>query len=758
VKAIIAAVPEQIVWLGGVATAFGIGFTIIVAVIAGPGQPLAVGVMVKVTVTGALVRLFNTAAGTLPAPLAGRPVTVATLSLTQLYTVPATAPVNTIGRVVDPVQIVCVVGVAVAFGVGFTSTVAVIDGPLQPLAAGVIVNVTVIGILVVLVSVPEILPDPLAAIPVTVTTLSLVQLYTVPATGLPLKTIVVIATPEQTVWLEGTAVAVGVGFTVTVAVIGVPAQPLAVGVMVKVTVTGAAVVLFSVPLILPAPLAAIPVTATVLSLTQLNTVPATVPFITIVVMARLLQIVCADGVAVAVGVGFTSTVAVITGPLQPLAVGVMVNVTVIGALVVLVSVPAILPDPDAAMPLTGPPASVPLSLVQLYTTPATALPLSTIVVIATPEQTVCEAGVAVAVGVGFTSTVAVIGVPAQPLAVGVIVKVTVTGAVVVLVSVPEILPAPLAAIPVAATVLSLTQLNTVPATLPVITIVCIATPEHLVCDDGAATAFGVGLTKTVAVIGVPGQPLAVGVMVKVTVTGTLVVLVSVPAILPAPLAAMPVTVATLSLTQLYTTPTTALPLSTIVVIATPEQTVCEAGAAVTVGVGFTSTVAVIGAPAQPLAVGVMVKVTVCGDTVVLVNVPLILPAPLAAMPVTFTLLSLTQLNTVPATLPLITIVVIATPEHTVCDDGAATAFGVGLTSTVAVIGVPLQPLAAGVMVKVTVTGTLVVLVNVPAILPAPLAAMPVTVATLSLVQLYTVPATALPLSTIVVIGTAEQTV
>jgi len=107
--------------------------------------------------------------------------------------------VNTICCVVEPVQIVCVEGVAVAFGVGFTSTVAVIDGPLQPLAAGVIVKVTVIGILVVLVSVPEILPAPLAAIPVTVATLSLVQLYTVPATGLPLSTIVVIGTPEQTV-------------------------------------------------------------------------------------------------------------------------------------------------------------------------------------------------------------------------------------------------------------------------------------------------------------------------------------------------------------------------------------------------------------------------------------------------------------------------------------------------------------------------------------------------------------------------------
>ena len=61
-------------------------------------------------------------------------------------------------------------------------------------------------------------------------------------------------------------------------------------------------------------------------------------------------------------------------------------------------------------------------------------------------------------GLGFTTTVAVTGVPVHPLAVGVIVKVTVTGAVVVLVSAPMILPVPLAAIPVTATLLSRVQL------------------------------------------------------------------------------------------------------------------------------------------------------------------------------------------------------------------------------------------------------------------------------------------------------------
>ena len=81
----------------------------------------------------------------------------------------------------------------------------------------------------------------------------------------------------------------------------------------------------------------------------------------------------------------------------------------------------------------------------------------------------------------------------------------------------------------------------------------------------------------------------------------------------------------------------------MVVIVDAEQMVCEAGVATALGVGFTKTVAVIGAPGQPLAVGVMVKVTVIGANVVFVNAPLILPDPLAAIPVTVAVLFLVQL-------------------------------------------------------------------------------------------------------------------
>ena len=115
---------------------------------------------------------------------------------------------------------------------------------------------------------------------------------------------------------------------------------------------------------------------------------------------------------VAVGVGLTTTVAVIGAPTQPAAVGVMVNVTVIGAFVVLVNVPLISPLPLAAMPVTVPLATSPLFLVQWYTVPVT-LPVSAMVVIGKPEHFVCEDGVAIALGVGLTVMVNVLGVPGQ---------------------------------------------------------------------------------------------------------------------------------------------------------------------------------------------------------------------------------------------------------------------------------------------------------------------------------------------------------
>jgi hypothetical protein len=115
--------------------------------------------------------------------------------------------------------------------------------------------------------------------------------------------------------------------------------------------------------------------------------------------------------------------------------------------------------------------------------------------------------------------------------------------------------------------------------------------------------------------------------------------------------------------------------------------------------------------------------------------PLIAPEPLAAMPVTLVELSLAQL------LPLaIEIVEIFAPEQTVWEVGVPlTETEEVVTVAVEVIAVPLHPLKLGVIVKVTVVFEIrVVFVNRPAILPVPLAAMPVTVDVLFLVQLKAV--------------------
>jgi len=93
--------------------------------------------------------------------------------LVQLYTVPGTKPVKFTGAVGSPLHTTWL-GTGLTVGIGFTTTVAVVVGPVQPLADGVMVKVTVIGALVVLVNVPEIgVPEPLAGMPVTVTVLFL---------------------------------------------------------------------------------------------------------------------------------------------------------------------------------------------------------------------------------------------------------------------------------------------------------------------------------------------------------------------------------------------------------------------------------------------------------------------------------------------------------------------------------------------------------------------------------------------------------
>lgn len=326
---------------------------------------------------------------------------------------------------------------------------------------------------------------------------------------------------------------------------------------------------------------------------------------------------------------------------------------------------------------------------------------------------------------GCNVIIAVIGAPVHPVAVGVIVKVTVTVLVVVFVNVPLMFPPPDAAIPVAAIVLSRTQLNVVPATFPESAMVEIGIPEQTVWVELVATAFGVGLTTTEVVIAAPVQPFAVGVTVKVTVIDAFVVFVSGPLILPLPLAAIPVTLAVLFLVQLNVVEAK-FPDNTIVEIFIPEQIVWAEFVATAFGSGFTVTAEVIGVPVQPLAVGVTVNVTTIAADEVLISVPVIFPLPLAAIPVTLAVLFLVQLNVVAATVPVRFIAVIGDDEQTLCVKIETVAVGVGFTITLEVIGVPSHPFADGVIVKVVVIAALEVLVKVPVMeLPTPFAAMPV---------------------------------
>jgi len=177
-------------------------------------------------------------------------------------------------------------------------------------------------------------------------------------------------------------------------------------------------------------------------------------------------------------------------------------------------------------------------------------------------------------------------------------------------------------------------------------------------------------------------------------------------------------------------------LGTIDAINAPEQMVCVVG--VSEAPGFTVTFAVMGAPVQPFAVGVMVNATVIGAVVVFVREPVIFPEPLPAIPVTVAVLSLVQLKVVPLT-ALLNAIEVGDAEQMVCDKGVATATGFGFTRTVAGVGEPAHPAAEGVTVNVTVTGAEVLLFKPATILPDPLAPTPDTVAVLFLVQLYTEP-------------------
>jgi hypothetical protein len=179
-------------------------------------------------------------------------------------------------------------------------------------------------------------------------------------------------------------------------------------------------------------------------------------------------------------------------------------------------------------------------------------------------------------------------------------------------------------------------------------------PEQIDVVPPGVIFVGKPLTviSTVKVVGEAGHPLATGVTVYLLTPVLVVVNVcaivvphddaqfDAPDTLPDSKASVHVKV--VPLTVEFKATLLALPLHIACGLAEPT------------GVGFTVIVAVILLPTQkvgPGPVGVIVKVTVTGDVVVLVNAaPVMLPEPLVAMPVTApVVLSFVHANVVPPT-------------------------------------------------------------------------------------------------------------
>jgi hypothetical protein len=299
-------------------------------------------------------------------------------------------------------------------------------------------------------AVKEILPVPEAARPIAV--LLFVQEYVVP--GAVVVKLTVVSDVAQATTLAGWFTC-AVGFTVIVAVTGVPEQltPLLVntGVTVIVAVTGAPLLFtaVNVGIVAPEPLAARPMD--VLLLVQLKTVPITVPEKLIVAVGEPLQTVWLAGAAVAVGVGLIVIVNCTGAPEQvtPLLVNeaVTVKVAVTGAVVVLEAVKAgTLPTPlVVARPIVcavRDHEKVAPGTLLVNTTEGTAAPLQCVWL-----------ATGVTDGIGFTVIVKVIGVPVHTAptlgeVTGVTVIVAVTGVVPEFCAVNDgILPLPLAARP-----------------------------------------------------------------------------------------------------------------------------------------------------------------------------------------------------------------------------------------------------------------------------------------------------------------------
>ena len=204
VNATATGLPAHTLISGGSATV-GLGFTVMVKLTGGPGQPLRTGVTV-ILATCWVLTLAETKL-ILPAPLAPRPTAV--LSLVQLKVAPA-VPVKTTFTG-NPAHTTTLFG-WLTLGSGFTVTVNVWEGPTQPFSEGVTVMVPVV-VDTTLEAVKLISPEPLAPKPMLV--FEFVQLNV----GFPVPTKPTDTWfPAQTIW-SGGSVMVGPLPTTTLTVL-----------------------------------------------------------------------------------------------------------------------------------------------------------------------------------------------------------------------------------------------------------------------------------------------------------------------------------------------------------------------------------------------------------------------------------------------------------------------------------------------------------------------------------------------------------
>ena len=240
----------------------------------------------------------------------------------------------------------------------------------------------------------------------------------------------------------------------------------------------------------------------------------------------------------------------------------------------------------------------------------------------------------------------------------------------------------------------------------------------------------------VKVSGVPGHPLASGVMVISATEGELLLLVALNiGMLSVPLAASPFAGMLLVHVKVVPAPTG---LEKVVGRVTSPLQYIWSRIELTVGVGFMVMVYVSGVPGHPLAAGVMVISAIAGEMPLLVALKTgMLPVPLVASP--FAGMLLVHVNVVPAPTGLETGVASVTSPLQYIWFKIALTVGVGFTVIVKVSGVPTHPLAAGVIVISATEGESPVLVALKnGMLPVPLAARPF--AGMLLVHVNVVPA------------------